>query len=58
MSDEDTRAAAWRAQQVSRAKFIRDNEKRLRGSQSRRVQLEQQWAPVINRTQDPTEEPR
>jgi len=56
MPDEETRAAAWRQQQVSRARFIRDTEKKLRGSQSARRTLEEQWAPVINRTQ--VEEPR
>ncbi len=56
--DEETRAAAWRAQQVLRAQFLRTEEKLMRGSQSARRALEERWAPVINRTQDPTKEPR
>jgi len=57
MTAEDDRAAAWREQQRRRAQFVATNEKRLRGSQSARKLLEQQWSPVINRTQDiPTEQ--
>lgn len=58
MTDEDSRAAAWRDQQRRRAQYVATNEKRLRGSQSARKQLETAWSPVINRTQDiPTQDP-
>jgi hypothetical protein len=50
MTDEDARAAAWRAQQVRRAQAVRANAIRLRGSPSARKRLEQRWEPVINRT--------
>lgn len=45
-ADEETRAAAWRDQQVRRVEYEAANQKRLAGSPAARERLEAQWAPL------------
>jgi hypothetical protein len=47
MTDEDDRAAEYRAQAVRRAKAIAARSKALAGSQQARLELARNWAPVV-----------
>lgn len=50
MTAEDDRAAAYRAQIVRRGAYTAARIKGLRGSPEARRTLEENWAPVVNRT--------